>query len=148
VYLIKLLELPVLELEALLEANPLDCGSCRKCCQSHPGLLILEELGDDASLYEGYLTVDKRCGKEMLKTKANGDCIYLDVEKGCTAYDIRPNPCRQYDCRRDYIRWSAETREERRKLIKTGQVTQNVQKEGRLRLKKIIEGNKLKPAAD
>jgi Fe-S-cluster containining protein len=138
----------VLELEALLEANPLDCGDCHKCCQSHPGLLILEEFGDDVTLYEGNLTVEKRCGEQMLKTKPNGDCVYLDADKGCTAYDIRPKPCRVYDCRRDYIRWSAETRAERRRLIKTGQVTQNVQKEGRLRLKKIIDANNLKTAAD
>jgi Fe-S-cluster containining protein len=26
-------------------------------------------------------------------------CIYLDHNKRCTIYDIRPKACRQFDCR-------------------------------------------------
>lgn len=124
------------EVEALILMNPLDCGSCSNCCQSNPGIYILEELDDDPSLYEGYL--DYRDGQPILKTKPNGDCIFLDREKGCTAYDIRPNPCRSYDCRRDYMKWIAEPRAERRALLKRGFLKKHVQYEGRKRLKAIL----------
>jgi len=127
------------EVELIIDARPLDCGTCRSCCQNNPGLFIIKELGDDPALYEGYL--EERDGIPLIKTKSNGDCVFLDREKGCTAYDIRPSLCRKYDCRRDYIKWSALSRVERRALIKSRQVNQSVQKEGRRRLKKDIEAN-------
>ncbi|MEQ9517823.1 MAG: hypothetical protein RLN89_00140, partial [Parvibaculum sp.] len=64
---------------------------------------------------------------------------FLDRAKGCTAYDIRPNPCRSYDCRRDYMKWVAEPRAERRALLKRGFLKKHVQQEGRRLLKKILK---------
>ncbi len=126
------------EVEALLAANPLDCGSCRACCQHKPGILIVEEVGDDLALYDGFL--DKIGDLQFLKTKPNGDCIFLNRETGCTAYDIRPTACRWYDCRDDYLKWVSKSRQERRELQKQSVLNKQVQQEGRKRLRKIFKG--------
>ncbi|MBD3667334.1 MAG: YkgJ family cysteine cluster protein [Parvibaculaceae bacterium] len=127
------------ELELILESNPLDCGACKKCCQNNPGILLLSDAGDDPSLYEG--GVDFVDGQPILKRKANGDCVYLDSEKGCTIYEKRPQICRSYDCRRDYMRWISLSRQERRMQKKSGQLNPLVQKEGGRRLEAVFESS-------
>ncbi|MBU0757972.1 MAG: YkgJ family cysteine cluster protein [Nanoarchaeota archaeon] len=53
---------------------------------------------DDPSL-EGFLRytmLDKEGRLLRLKTKKDGRCIFLDDNKECEIYDIRPNVCRIY----------------------------------------------------
>lgn len=53
------------------------------------------ECGDDASQY----LTEMYEGRVILQHKPNGDCIYLDREKGCTIHERRPVVCRELDCR-------------------------------------------------
>ena len=36
---------------------------------------------------------------------AEGRCVHLDGERGCTVYEHRPGPCRSFDCRGDRRIW-------------------------------------------
>tara|TARA_R110002096_G_scaffold96435_3_gene215233 strand:- start:69 stop:479 length:411 start_codon:yes stop_codon:yes gene_type:complete len=130
----------------VLKDAPLECGACNKCCRKNPGIFLIPEHGDDPGLYEGHLDVID--GRPILKTKSNGDCIYFDLEKGCTNYNNRPNVCRIYDCRSDYMQWLAKPRTERRAMMKSGLLNQSVQKEGRQRLKAVLSRNASTIAAD
>lgn len=134
------------ELDSILAANPLDCGSCTHCCQNHQGIVLAEDLGDDPAHYEGLL--DFKAGLAFLKTKPNGDCVFLDRKKGCTAYDLRPTVCRWYDCREDYIKWAAKTRQERRDLIKQGVLNPSVQRQGRKLLQTIFKDGGVSASGD
>lgn len=125
------------DIDSIVRNHPLACGACNKCCRKNPGVLLFPELGDDPSLYDTYAELVD--GRQLVKAKPNGDCTYLDLEKGCTIYEKRPRVCRSYDCRSDYITWVAHPREERRALMKSGRLNSGVQKEGRLRLKKILD---------
>lgn len=132
--------------EDVLKDQPLACGACNKCCRKKPGILLFPEIGDDPSVYgDNVEMVDDRY---ILKTKSNGDCIYLDLKTGCTNYENRPTVCRTYDCRSDYIQWIAKPRTERRAMMKKGLLNQGVQKEGRSRLKAILASKAPPVAAD
>jgi len=52
-------------------------------------------MGDDITQYQKKFWD----GKYILEHKNNGDCIYLDRQKGCTIYDRRPYICVKLDCR-------------------------------------------------
>ncbi len=134
------------QIDDILKDQPLNCGACNKCCRKNPGIFLLPEYGDDPALYEGAL--DEMDGRPILKTKSNGDCIYLDLEKGCMNYENRPRVCRTYDCRSDYMQWVVKPRAERRAMMKSGQLNQGVQKEGRTRLKAILGSKQSQIAAD
>lgn len=81
----------------VLDPRPIrivNCGSCNECCRND-AIFMHPECGDnpadyDTEMYEGRL---------ILKHKPNGDCIYLDREKGCTIWDRRPTICKELDCR-------------------------------------------------
>lgn len=70
----------------------LDCGSCRKCCQNDP-LIVLTEADDPAR----YRCHEIKGGLYALDRKPNGDCIYLG-EQGCTIWGRHPQICRVFDC--------------------------------------------------
>ncbi len=69
------------------------CNGCMECCKGPDrGLLVLLD-----GLHPGIKV--ERCGAYgFLARKLNGDCLYLG-ENGCTIYDVRPQECRQFDCR-------------------------------------------------
>tara|TARA_E500000305_G_C3806593_1_gene136489 strand:- start:73 stop:489 length:417 start_codon:yes stop_codon:yes gene_type:complete len=134
------------QVEDVLKNQPLDCGACNKCCRKKPGILLFPEIGDDPAVYgDNVEIVDDR---PILKTKPNGDCVYLDLETGCTNYENRPRVCRTYDCRSDYIQWIEKPRAERRAMMKKGLLNQSVQKEGRTRLKAILQSKRPLIVAD
>jgi Fe-S-cluster containining protein len=69
-----------------------DCGECRACC--HMAVFLRPE-------EDGY---DVQPGTRILQRReADGACVYLDAERGCTIYDRRPVACRAFACV-DFVR--------------------------------------------
>lgn len=111
------------------------CNGCTACCRND--LLILHpELGDDAAQYETMPAVNPLTGGEVLvlKHKPGGGCVYLEAG-GCSIHGRAPAICREFDCRRFYLRLvEGTTREERRKLMKGGLIGRDVLSAGRRRV--------------
>lgn len=71
------------------------CNGCYQCC-INDSILLHEECGDNPDDYE----TDLIDGKHYLKIRPNGDCWYLDINKGgCTIHDTKPCSCKNFDCR-------------------------------------------------
>lgn len=70
------------------------CGNCTACCQGD-AIFLHPECGDDPKKYQ----TERYEGRTILAHAENGDCIYLDREKGCTIHAARPTICREMDCR-------------------------------------------------
>lgn len=75
-------------------ASVVPCGTCNLCCRGEV-LVLHPECGDRISDYQAM----RWNGRWILQHKENGDCIYLDREKGCTIHNRRPAICREFDCR-------------------------------------------------
>jgi hypothetical protein len=75
-------------------ATEVPCNGCTLCCQREI-LPLHPEHGDKVSDYQ----VQRMAGRWVLAHKPNGDCIYLDRDKGCTIHNRRPAICREFDCR-------------------------------------------------
>ncbi len=121
------------QLEAIISSKPIECGACQKCCQNNPGIQILPEVGDKPELYGDNVEIID--GAMVLKRQSNGNCVYLDSERGCTNYENRPAICRSFDCRRGYMHWMKQSRKDRLAAKKSGQLNPRVQKEGERQLK-------------
>lgn len=74
------------------------CENCTLCCQGDAVRLLPE---DDHGLYMKE-THPYKVAELVLAHQENGDCIYLDREKGCTIHAHRPIMCRTMDCRNIY----------------------------------------------
>lgn len=85
------MKLPIIETRP---TRSVPCGTCTECCKND-AVFIHPECGDDASLYE----TEMYEGRQILKHKPNGDCIYLERGRGCTNWENRPTICRELDCR-------------------------------------------------
>lgn len=70
------------------------CNGCVACCRQDL-ILLKPHMGDKPKRYI-YKIVDNQVA---LEHKKNGDCIYLDREKGCTIWHRRPVVCQEFDCR-------------------------------------------------
>lgn len=70
------------------------CDGCVACCQKDR-IYLKPSMGDDPRKY-----VTQVVGNQItLLHKGNGDCVYLDRERGCTIWNKRPVVCREFDCR-------------------------------------------------
>ena len=91
----------------------LNCGGCYACCQGD-AIFLHPEMGDKPEWYDTVEYQDdllpKYKGRLMLNHKPNGDCVYLDREKGCTIYKMRPVICREFDCVDFYRRFPKNMR--------------------------------------
>lgn len=105
-----------------LEPATVPCGTCRRCCQNTL-VLILPEMGDDATLYQ---TQDLGDGIRALATKDNGDCAHLGPE-GCTVHGRAPHMCQIFDCRAMHAFY---TREQRRRMVRDGVLDREILKRG------------------
>jgi len=94
------------------------CGSCRHCCQ-HEWIFLRPEEGDIVELYETVDIVSPSTGlpAKALAHQPNGDCIYLGAT-GCTIHGRHPAVCRDFDCRRFYLKVLTEPRQERRRQMR------------------------------
>lgn len=87
------MNLSVLDPRPTRSVNCLSIG-CTLCCQAD-AVFIHPECGDDAALYQCEVAAD---GRFILAHQANGDCVYLDRQTGCTIHDRRPTVCREMSC--------------------------------------------------
>lgn len=89
----------------------LECGSCRACCY-HEMIVLHPEEGDEPWRYQTEMRMNPLSGRpvEAVKQRADGACVYLDVGQGCTIYEHRPVICKEFDCRRLYLKMPADIR--------------------------------------
>lgn len=120
-----------------LERVSVPCGDCRACCRND-SIFLHPELGDDPAQYETIESYNPLTGKAQLMVahKPNGDCVYL-TDKGCGIHDTAPAICREYDCRRMYMRLLEMNRHERRKAVARGILSKEQIRAGRVRLETI-----------
>lgn len=69
------------------------CNGCNLCCRND-AIFLKQSLGDNLDEYDW----EYYQNKPILKHQANGDCIYLDRQRGCTIHDRRPYVCREFSC--------------------------------------------------
>ena len=117
------------------DRSAVPCNGCIECCRND--LLVLHpECGDDPAQYETQEAINPVTGKPCiaLAHKPEGGCVYLG-ETGCTIHDRAPAICREFDCRKFYLKLRDETtRPERRRMIKRGLISNQLLKEGQKRL--------------
>lgn len=97
------------------------CNGCTSCCQGDM-IILHPECGDNSAEYQTVECVNPVAGKAalMLAHKPNGDCIYLERGVGCTIHGKAPTVCREFDCRRMYLKMMELSRVERRLSLKHG----------------------------
>ena len=80
------------------------CNGCRLCCERE-ALVLHPEMGDKPWEYLCTTMVNPLTGKLVfaLAQKENGECIYLGAT-GCENYPNRPAICREFDCRKFYLK--------------------------------------------
>lgn len=111
------------------------CNGCIACCKDDLIVLHPEE-GDKPDTYET-MTFDTPAGAIVaLARQANGWCIYL-TEAGCSIHDRAPVICRQFDCRRAFLKFGS--RNARRMLVAKGMASKEVLDAGRKRLATLPE---------
>jgi len=107
------------------------CDGCRLCCQND--LIVLHPEHDDKPEdYECERIVNPLTGRAVYALKRNekNECIYLGLS-GCTIHDRAPAICREFDCRKFFLKFS---RQQRRMMEKTGWATKELFAAGRSRL--------------
>jgi Fe-S-cluster containining protein len=80
------------------------CTQCGDCCTGAPGYVWVTD--DELEAIAGFLgqpLVEVRAlysrkarGRQTLREKSNGDCVFYDRAKGCTIYPVRPPQCRTW----------------------------------------------------
>lgn len=75
----------------------LPCNGCTACCQRD--VVLLDPKRDDPKKYELEVVSQFAYPVAALRHKENGDCWYLDRDKGCTIWERRPTHCKTLDCR-------------------------------------------------
>ena len=95
-------------------------------------IILHPEKGDRVSDYQTVPCRNPLTGKpgHMLDHKPNGECIYLG-SSGCTIHGRAPLICREFDCRKMYLKFS---RAERKRLVRDGLCDQSKFDAGRDRI--------------
>ncbi len=111
------------------------CNGCTRCCRNDA--FVVDPAHDDPDMYDTRPTRHSVPGEVMtaLRLKPNGDCIYLDAEKGCTIHGRQPHIRKQFDCRRFYLDFHRYyTHAERQAMLKAKVVDADVLEECKKRL--------------
>lgn len=83
---------------------PFTCTRCGDCCTGAPGFVwvtddelaaIADHLGRPVAEVRDLYSRKAR-GRQTLREKANGDCVFFERNKGCTIYSVRPPQCRTW----------------------------------------------------
>ena len=74
--------------------------NCTECCERLSPYLTEEEFASGKYIYTLVNTGGDVPAIAIPRTEHG--CIYLDQNKQCTIYDIRPKACRQFDCRKGH----------------------------------------------
>ena len=86
----------------LPESNvPCESVKCTECCEKLSPFLTEEEFKSGRYIYTLLQSGDPEKPVIAIPRTDHG-CIYLDRNKKCTIYDIRPKACRQFDCRSNH----------------------------------------------
>lgn len=91
------------------------CNGCTACCRAELIMLHPED-GDDVASYETVAVINPVTGQpgHAVQRAADGTCIYLGPS-GCTIHDRAPVICREFDCRRFFLKFP---RPHRRQMMK------------------------------
>jgi Fe-S-cluster containining protein len=96
----KTYEIKVATLERDLPESDVPCQSinCTQCCEKLSPFLTETEFKSGKYIYT--LINGGDADKPFICIpRTEFGCIYLDQNKQCTIYEIRPLACRQFDCR-------------------------------------------------
>ncbi len=98
------------------------CNGCTVCCRSRDLIVIHPEDGDILADYDTQPITHPFTGEpaHALKHKPNGHCAYL-TDEGCSIHERAPAVCKEFDCRKLYLRFLQGTnRAGRRKAMASG----------------------------
>lgn len=122
--------------------SEIPCNGCTKCC--HNDLIMLHpELGDDPKKFDCYPVKHPFTGKPgwalSKKLGPTMDCIYLG-KTGCTIHGRAPAICREFDCGKQFERFTAA---ERLRLVEAGIASPEVFAQGqRIALVRRLQASK------
>lgn len=85
----------------LMRPSNVPCAGCTQCCRNNEYVFLHADENLDKYAHDMVVMPNGRI-RPALKHKENGDCVYL-TEAGCGIYENRPQVCRHYDCRVDFI---------------------------------------------
>lgn len=94
------IEIIIVEHEEEIADVPCMSVKCTECCEKLSPYLTEQEFqsGKYISTF-----IDGGFDRPVIAVpKTEHGCIYLDRNKQCTIYDIRPIACRQFDCRKGH----------------------------------------------
>lgn len=96
----KTYEIKAVCIERDIPESDVPCKSvnCVECCVRLSPYLTPEEFESGKYIYTFVHSGDPGKPAVVIPRTERG-CIYLDENKQCTIYDIRPVACRQFDCR-------------------------------------------------
>lgn len=95
----KTFEIKAIAIERDIPYSDVPCHSvnCTECCERLSPYLTPEEFASGKYIYS---FIDSGGDKPTIAIpRTEQGCVYLDHNKRCTIYDIRPKACRQFDCR-------------------------------------------------
>lgn len=98
----KTYEIKVVSVERDIPESNVDCKSvsCTECCEKLSPFLTHDEWTSGKYIYT-LLDVGVDTPTIAIPRNERG-CVYLDENKHCTIYNIRPLACRQFDCRKNH----------------------------------------------
>lgn len=103
-----------------------DCGTCRRCCIGQT-IVLHPEAGDDPKKFVTRPGTHPVSGAPayIIPQNADGSCFYLGAG-GCTIWEAKPAMCSFYSCVRDFQKFTALSRPERRRRIRAGTLDMNL----------------------
>jgi len=100
--------------------SSLTCQNCGICCRNFP---FVEVNNNEMTALENFTKLDRKAFTDpmgptyddghFLKTKENGDCMFLKVDNGffsCGVYEARAGICRNYPVNEHHWKWCNENR--------------------------------------
>jgi len=110
--------------------NNLCCDGCSLCCENE-AIILTEQ--DDQSLYETHEIQTPMGLLIAIKMSTDNKCIYLKSGQ-CSIYEIRPQICRTFDCRKFAASFLKKPRHLRRRLLREDVVDQHMIDTGKARI--------------
>ena len=80
---------------------PCTTVSCTECCEKLSPFLTEEEFKSGKYIYT-FVDVGDPEKPSIAIPRTDRGCVYLEHNKKCTIYEIRPRACRQFDCRQNH----------------------------------------------
>lgn len=84
------------------------CESCVTCCRDQYIILMAEDEANLSAYQFDEIKVRETVFR-ILKSNPDGTCVHLGPQ-GCSIYEQRPEVCRAYDCRKQFLIMSRNER--------------------------------------